>query len=298
MTMLANNIEYQMILVISLSVICYTLLNLRRKFFSLKILGLMGGAIFVALGANKNNPVFSMSKFLLAIPVCFTAGVGGLFRDELLPSISVWKVHLVSLIYAYCIINNTQFEAYYAILLVLPLVFVYYWLLIHRPLRYGEKVVLYCINISMLVVIEYYNLKRMVLFDFPQDRPGYLDVSFVVNLFFVTGILFYIVIYIMNLLWILPVPAKDESNDEMNKRIRFQADLFEKKVRDKRISFNGAIGITFVLLCFLVFNSCYHVVPYDYITDLSLIVILSLWLHIKKFFHYLKSHHYFYIFGK
>jgi hypothetical protein len=290
--MQTNNVEYQIILVIAISVVTYTLINLKGKFFSLKMLVLIGASAFVALGANKNNPTFSVSKFLLAIPVCFTAGVGGLFQNELLPAISIWKLHLISLIYSYCIIINTPLTAYFNLILIIPVAIVFYYLLLTRPVKYNEKVVLYCINIGMLIIIEYYNLKRIALFELPADRPEDLDLSLILTIFFITGILFYIIIYIMNLFWIIPIPAKDESNKEMKTRIKFQAELFERKVSDKKAPFGVIVLSTAIIFIFLIMNSFYHVVPHNIITDISVIILLTFWNKIKKLLSYLKARHF------
>ncbi len=285
-------IEYQIILVIAISVITFTLINLKGKFFSLKILALIGASSLLALGVNKHNPTFSISKYLLAIPVCFTAGVGGLFQNELLPAISIWKLHLISLIYSYCIIINTPLSAYYNIILIIPVTIVFYYLLLSRTIKFSEKVILYCITIGMLIVIEYYNLKRIALFELPVNSPEHLDLSLILAIFFITGILFYIIIYIMNLFLLIPSVAKDESNKEKDAISTFQAELFEKKVSEKRVSFKLIIACTAIIFIFLIINSIYHIVPHNFITDISLIIILTLWNRIKIIINYLKAHHF------
>ncbi|MGV7927427.1 MAG: hypothetical protein AB2L13_00755 [Spirochaetota bacterium] len=263
------------IIIIMASVAFHTLLNLREKVFTKNMLYLLGWVLFVSLVmANKDNPDFSVNRILVAIPLCFVGGLGTLYKNEILPETNERTLHFVSLIYVYSILSNMSdgFNIW-VIISIIPAAIIVYYATVMRSLRPFEKVMLYCLNIYFLVIISYYNLKRIVLYDLPEEMPVSMDVSFALSIFYISGILFYIIIYIMNLLWAIPLTFGGESNDDTEARLKEQTTLFIKKVGDRQASPRVTVVSTVFLGVMMLLSIRFNIVPHSF-TEIVLLVIL------------------------
>ena len=268
--------EKLIILTVAISVAAHTIINLRTKIFSKQMLQLLGCALFVSLIANKDNPDFSFNKMLLAIPVCFVVGVGALYKNETLPQINERSLHLISLVYLYALIINLPVYGnylYFALALI-PVIVVIYYAIVIRDLKSSEKILLYCLTLCFLIFIEFYNLKNIVTDNLPSDTPTAFNIHFAFSIFFITGILFYIIIYFLNLIWSLPIPAKDESNMEMKERVKSNTSIFIEKVSDDQASPLNTIIITVIMMVFMMMNIAFRFIPNSFITEVFLLTIL------------------------
>lgn len=259
--------ELKVVLAITLSVLFFTIINLKSKFFSRELLIVAGFTVFISLAANKDNPDFSLVRILVAIPLCFTGGIAVFFRDEILPRITERSLHLLSLLHGYTVLVNVPVAQtpVMAMMLMAPVVVAHYYAISRRALPASEKIFAYCVQLYFLVCIGYYNLKRMVLYDMPPGVIVQVDVELFVRLFCISGMLFYILIYVLNLLLAVPLPAKCEPD---------YSRLFIEKMGDAQANPAVTLAITAMAAALFGLNLRYHAIPHSFITEFLVVCVV------------------------
>lgn len=270
------DIEKIIIFIVMLSVVFHTVINLREKVFSKDMLYILGLVLLTSLGANKDNPDFSINRILIAIPLCFAGAIAIVYKKEILPEISESTLYIISIIYLYSLIINSSFyeSIFLTIIVLLPVCIVSFYLFTDRVAGRAEKLFLYLLNILFLCVISFFNLKRLVL-ELAWRQNFIFDFPLATSIFFITGIMFYLLVYMLNLIWILPIPSKEETNQEMKHRIYQQASLFTSKFKNIQ-AYPSIILISSILIILLMTLSIhFKVFPHSY-TEAFLLVILIL----------------------
>jgi len=270
------DIEKLIIFIVMLSVVFHTVLNLREKVFSKDMLYILGLVLLTSLGANKDNPDFSINRILIAIPLGFAGAIAIVYRKEILPEISESSLYIISIIYLYSLIINSSFytSVFLTIIVLIPVCIVTFYLFTDRVAGRAEKLFLYFLNIMFLCVISFFNLKRLVL-ELSWRQNLVFDFSLATSIFFITGIMFYLLVYMLSLIWMLPIPSKEETNQEMKHRIHQQASLFTSKFKNIQ-AYPSIILISSILIILLMTLSIhFKMFPHSY-TEAFLLVILIL----------------------
>ena len=239
------------------------------------MLYILGGVFLTSLAANKYSAEFSLNKVLIAIPLCFVNAIAVVYKREILPEISESTLHIISIIYLYSLFLNTAFyhNVLTLIIALLPVMIVAYYLFTKRVATPSEKLFLYCLNITFLCNISFFNLKRIVN-DISWMSNLTFNFSFATSIFFITGILFYVLIYLINLIWIIPLPAKDASKKEMEDRIKKQASVFKKKVSDIQAYPSIVLVSSVLIIILMVLSIRFNVIPHSFNETFLLIILV------------------------
>jgi hypothetical protein len=212
--------------------------------------------------------VFTWNKYFAAVSCAFVAGVAAFHSNKILPTISERVVHIIGLIYVYqLLINYNEMNIVLFLLLLIPFVIIMHYCIDLKKITNKEKIFLYSIFVLILTYIEFYNLKKIALYNFPKNEPTFIDFQLLLSTFFIGGILFYIIIYISNLIQVLPIRRENESAEAMRIRLKSDSILFISKFKDKQARPINTIIISIIIVFFLILNIKLNIIRNNYITE-------------------------------
>jgi hypothetical protein len=270
-----------------ITIVIYSMIHLGKDFFSRKILIVAGMSLLMGFCVFKYD-IFTWNKYLGAVFFSFISGVAAFYSNKILPAISERILHIVSFIYVYQLfINYDSLHLFMFIALFIPVVIIIYYSISLEKITDKEKVLLYSLFIFILIYVEFYNLKMIALYDFPKDEPHYINIHLILSAIFISGILFYITVYSVNLLQILPIRRKDETDEAMRKRLEEDSLLFISKFSDKQAEPHVTIVLTVLLLGILGINVKYNIIRNSYLTEYFLGFILTCFQNKKNIYSFI-----------
>ncbi len=256
-----------LILTFLITVIIYAMLHLGKEFFSKNILIVIGASLLMGTIVFKYD-VFTWTKYFAAVSCAFVAGVAAFHSNKILPTISEQVVHIIGLIYVYqLLINYNEMNIVLFLLLLIPFVVIMHYCIDLKEITNKEKIFLYSLFVLILTYIEFYNLKMIVLYNFPKNEPKFVDFQLLLSTFFISGILFYIIIYISNLIQVLPIRRENESAKAMRIRLKSDSFLFISKFKDKQAKPVNTIVISIIIVFILILNIKFNIIRNNYITE-------------------------------
>ncbi len=285
------DVEKQIGLIMTFSVFFYSVISLRFRLFSKNTIIVVSFSVLISLFPGKYNAVHSINNSFLVFPFALMVGIVFLFQKEILPKVNERVIHIISMIYIYSLFLNLGFMNHEIVdvILLIPVIPVVYSAVVLKKIKKKNKLILYCINIFMLTFIEFFNLKRIVTHDLPEERILNLKFSNVISIFFITGIMFYIIIYLSVLLKALPLPGKAENSIEVNKRISQYKDLFSRKLSSNQANPLTTIVITIGILVFYFYNYMTGYIPDYYITDVAPAFFTGAFIKVERKFEKIKN---------
>ncbi len=267
-----------------ITIVFYSIIHLGKDFFSKKILHVSGMSLLMGFCVFKYD-IFTWNKYLGAVFFSFIAGVAAFYSNKILPAISERILHIVSMIYLYqLLLNYNSTYLFISILFFIPVIVILYYSISLEKISRKEKVTLYSLFIFILIYIEFYNLKMIALYEFPKDEPNFINNHLILSAIFISGILFYITIYSVNLLQLLPIRRKDESDEAMRIRIKNDSILFTSKFSNKQAEPAVTIVLSLILFVLLVINIKYNIIRSSYLTEYFLGFTLTCFQNKKNIF--------------
>ena len=256
------------------TILIYSMIHLGRSFFSKNILIVLGMSFLMGFFVFKYD-YFSWAKYFGAVFFLFIAGISFYYSKQILPAISERILHIISIIYIYqIIINYEPFYYYLYFFLLIPAIIIIYYSISIKPINIKEKVLLYSVFIYILLYIDFYNLKMLALYNFPQHEPNYIDYNLILSTIFISIILYYITIYIFNLLQVITFRYKNESYEDYKSRFLKESSLFIEKFSNKQAKPLHTIVLTILLLVIILLNVIYQYIRSNFITEYLLGFIL------------------------
>lgn len=258
-----------------ITVIIYSLIHLGRDFFSKDILKVFGLSTFMGFCVFKYD-VFSWNKYLAAFFFFFISGVAAFYSKKILPAISESILHIVGMIYIYqLLLDFSSFNVFGLMIMMIPVIIIFYYCISTKTITNKEKVTLYSLFIFCLIYIDYFNLKMIALYDFPKNEPSIFDDQIVFSTIFASGILFYITIYTVNLLLVIPIRRKGESDELMKLRLKEDSALLISKFSSNQASPINTIVLSIFAFGIMILNIKYQLIKNNYLTEYFLGFILT-----------------------
>ncbi|MFW5872415.1 MAG: hypothetical protein ACOCVN_00360 [bacterium] len=231
--------------------------------------GVITGSLLIQIHDFSFN--FSISYFSLTFTIFYCWIIGIIFREEILPVITERSLHITSLIYLYNVIvlSDGKFQIFLIVISIIPLGAVLYYAIVNYKLSKKIQVYLYYWYLAMLIIIQVLNF---MIFKNQKLVVGWLDVSDFINVFFLSGVFFYIIIYGINAFAVFMADTEDE--ESIKRMIEEQEELFTSKFSDYQASPIGTIILTLVVVILIILNFNYKIIEPILLGQIILIIAL------------------------
>lgn len=241
---------------LSISIVFFSLINLKTYFFFKENLLIFFGTILATLLFQ----FYASKSFEISIPL--TAGLFSFFycplvaiflNKEILPFINERLLHITAILYTYNVLlySSGKFQIFLIAISIIPLVSIFYQAIVMDEINPKIKILLYTWYVFMLFIIQILQFSLLEMNEFVTGKLDFHDLS---NIFFLSGLYFYICIYVVNLIGIIPYRILEQTEYEMKERIANQSNIFQKKFGNQQASPFATIILSIFLISIIFIN--------------------------------------------
>ncbi|MEM7182483.1 MAG: hypothetical protein AAF518_16330 [Spirochaetota bacterium] len=206
------------------------------------------------------------------------------FSSELLPRLTERNIHLTTLVFMYLLIimlPNPLDNTFFLMALAMSIL-IFTNAMVNYPMHSIVKIILYTYYIFMLLSFEVISFIRL-------SEGEYQEYNTFVLVFYSIGGGIYLIAYTINIYRIIPLQDKNETYQEMRKRVTEQSNLFIEKTSDEQADYFYTALLTLLFMVFGIANHIFEFVSVYLLPDLLLVYIFGILLNkekIKKFLKY------------